>query len=198
MSVPVAPSNPTRPVKVGIILGSTRPIRKAEAVGRWVLDIAKKRPDAEFELVDLREYPLPFLDEPHRSPPPASAPDPEAAWAEKIGALDAFIFVTPEYNHSTSAVLKNAIDQLHGEWYNKVAGFVSYGSSGGVRAVEHLRLILAELQVATVRSQAWFSTFDDFANRTVFQPRAAKEASVNAMLDQLLAWGRALNGVRGR
>jgi NAD(P)H-dependent FMN reductase len=188
--------NAPPPLRVGIIVGSTRPGRNGEAVARWVYEAARKRPDAEFEVVDLRDYPLPLFDSP--VPPSVGAPRPVHArkWAEKVASLDAYVFVTPEYNHSTSGALKNAIDYLYQEWNNKAAGFVSYGSAGGVRAVEHLRLVMDEVQVATVRAQAWFSLFQDFEDFTKFRPTAGKEQSVNAMLDQLVAWGRALKSVR--
>jgi NAD(P)H-dependent FMN reductase len=194
MSPPSAPGE--RTLRVGVILGSTRPGRNGEAVAKWVYEIAQKRTDAEFELVDLKEYPMPHLDDP--VPPSVGRPHPEHvnAWAAKIASLDAFVFVTPEYNHSTSGVLKNAIDFLAREWYNKVAGFASYGTSGGVRAVEHLRLVMAELQVATVRAQASFSLVTDFENYSVFKPAAGKEQMVTTMLDQVVAWGRALQPLR--
>src|SRR4029077_14977375 len=118
------------------------------------------------------------------------------AWAAKIASLDAFIFVTPEYNHGTSGALKNAIDYLYREWHNKAAGFVSYGGAGGVRAVEQLRLVMGELQVADVRAQVALSLFTDFENFTVFKPGRHQEAAVNAMLDQVLAWGGALKTLR--
>jgi NAD(P)H-dependent FMN reductase len=196
MTAPTSHPEPTAPLRVGIIIGSTRPGRKAEAVAQWVYGIAKQRNDAQFEIVDLKEYHLPLLDDP--VPPSAGRPHPShaEAWAEKVASLDAFVFVTPEYNHSTSGVLKNAIDYLYAEWNNKAAGFVSYGSSGGVRAVEHLRLIMAEVQVATVRAQASLLLTSDFENYTVFKPTAGKEKSVAVMLDQLVAWGRALKSVR--
>jgi NAD(P)H-dependent FMN reductase len=183
-------------IRIGIILGSTRPGRNGEQVARWVYDLAKKRMDAEFELVDLKDYPLPHLDEPM---PPSmgqySKPHTKA-WAKKIASFDAYVFVTPEYNHSTSGVLKNAIDFLSAEWNNKAAGFVSYGTAGGVRAVEHLRLVMAELQVATVRAQGAFSLFTDFENFSKFAPAANKVDPVNTMLDQLVAWGTAMKTVR--
>ena len=137
-------------LKVAIILGSVRPGRRGEPVAKWVYEAAKKRRDAEFELVDLIDFNLPHLDEPM---PPSlgqyTRPH-TVAWAAKIDSFDAFVFVTPEYNHSTSGALKNAIDFLYREWNDKVAGFVSYGGAGGTRAVEHLRLVMAELSIATV------------------------------------------------
>jgi len=183
-------------IKVGIIIGSTRPNRKADTVGRWVRDIAARRDDAEFEIVDIKDFNLPLLDE---GVPPSmgkySQPHTKA-WAAKIASVDAYVFVTPEYNHAPSGALKNAIDFLYREWNNKAAGFVSYGTAGGARAVEQLRLVMGELQVADVRAQVALSLFTDFENFTTFKPAAAHEKSLNAMLDQLVAWGGALKGVR--
>src|SRR5258708_9575315 len=119
-------------IKVGIIVGSTRPGRKAAAVAKWVHDLLKSRNDAEFEIVDIEDYKLPLLDEPV---PPIMHQYGKAhtkSWSERIASLDAYIFVTPEYNHATSAALKNAIDFLFHEWNNKAAGFVGYGGAGGV------------------------------------------------------------------
>jgi len=183
-------------LNIAIILGSTRPGRNGEAVAKWVNEIAKKRSDAKFELVDIKDFNLPLLDEPV---PPSmgqySKPHTKA-WAAKIGFFDGYVFVTPEYNHSTSGALKNAIDFLFAEWNNKAAGFVSYGGAGGARAVEHLRLILAEVQIATVRNQVLLSLFADFENFSVFKPDVRHEKSVNAMIDQVIAWGGALKPMR--
>ena len=118
------------------------------------------------------------------------------AWAEKIATFDGFVFVTPEYNHSTSGALKNAVDFLYGEWNNKAAGFVSYGGVGGTRAVEHLRLIMSELQVATVRAQVALSLHTDFENFSTFHPGAHQIDALNATLDQVIAWSGALRPVR--
>ena len=183
-------------IKIAIILGSTRPGRNGEAVAKWVYQVAQKRGDAEFELVDIKDFNLPLLDEP--APPimgQYSKPHTKA-WAAKIGSFDAYVFVTPEYNHGTSGALKNAIDFLFAEWNNKAAGFVSYGGAGGARAVEQLRLVLAEVQIATVRNQVLLSMFTDFENFSVFKPGPQQKTSVNAMLDQLIAWGAALKTLR--
>ena len=183
-------------IKTAIIVGSTRPGRKADAVARWVLEHAKKRTDAEFEIVDIKDFNLPLLDEPV---PPSmgqySKPHTKA-WAQKIAGYDAFVFVTPEYNHAPSAALKNGIDFLYAEWNNKAAGFVSYGSAGGARAVEHLRLIMGELQVADVRAQVLLSLFTDFESFTTFKPNPMHETALNTLLDQLVAWGAALKTIR--
>jgi len=182
--------------RIAIIIGSTRPGRKAEAVARYVLDLAQKRGDAEYELVDIAEYNLPHLDEPM---PPSmgqySKPH-TRAWSAKIDSFDGFVFVTPEYNHSTSGALKNAIDFLFKEWNNKAAGFVSYGSAGGARAVEHLRLVMAELMVADVRAQVMFSLLSDFEAFTTFKPGPQHEKAVNTMLGQVVSWSTALRTVR--
>jgi NAD(P)H-dependent FMN reductase len=185
-------------LKIAIVTGSTRPGRNNEAVAKWVYGLAKTRSDAEFELVDIADYQLLVLDEP--LPPSLGQYSQEhtRVWAAKIESFDAFVFVTPEYNHSISGALKNAIDYLFREWNNKAAGFVSYGGIGGARAVEHLRLILAELMVATVRSQVMLSMFTDFENFSRFQPDPRHEAEVNVMLDQVIAWGGALHGLRTR
>jgi NAD(P)H-dependent FMN reductase len=146
--------------------------------------------------VDIKDFNLPLLDEPV---PPSlgqySQPHTKV-WAATIDYFDAFVFVTPEYNHGTSGALKNAIDYLYREWNNKAAGFVSYGSAGGVRAAEHLRLVMGELQVADVRAQVTLSLHTDFENFVTFKPASRHEASVSAMLDQVIAWGRALKSVR--
>ncbi len=185
-------------IKIAIIIGSTRPGRKADSVAKWVFEIAKKRSDAAFEIVDIKNYNLPLLDEPV-PPSMAQYSQPHTkTWAAKIAPFDAFVFVTPEYNHGTSGALKNAIDYLYAEWNNKVAGFVSYGSAGGARAVESLRLVMGELQVADVRAQVMLSLFTDFENFTTFKPATMHEKSVNTMLDQVIAWGGAMKTLRNK
>ena len=185
-------------LKIAIITGSTRPGRKSEAVARWVHGIAAKRSDASFEVVDIAAFDLPLLDE---AVPPSlnqySKPHTKA-WAAKIATFDAFVFVTPEYNHSTSGALKNAIDFLFREWNDKAAGFVGYGSVGGARAVEHLRLVMGEIKVADVRAQVALSLFTDFENFSTLKPGPQQEAAVNAMLDDLVPWGQALQAMRTR
>jgi NAD(P)H-dependent FMN reductase len=184
--------------KIGIIIGSTRPGRNGEAVAHWVYEAAKQRTDAEFELVDLLDYKLPHLDE---AIPPSmgqySQPH-TLEWAAKIASFDGFVMVTPEYNHSTSGALKNAIDYLFAEWNNKAVGFVSYGSVGGARAVEHLRLIAGELMLADVRSQVALSLFTDFENFSVFKPGEHQLGQLAVTLDQVVAWSNALEHLRTR
>jgi NAD(P)H-dependent FMN reductase len=185
-------------IRIAIVTGSTRPGRNNLAVAQWVYDLARaeKRVDVEFELVDIVDYNLPLLDEPM---PPSrgqySHPHTKA-WSERIKGFDAYVFVTPEYNHGMSAALKNAVDYLHAEWADKAAGFVSYGSTGGARAVEQLRLVLASLEVATVRAQVMLSLFTDFEAFRTLKPAPHREAEIRAMLDQLVRWGGALKALR--
>ena len=184
--------------RIGIILGSTRPNRNGEQVAKWVYEIAAKRSDATFELVDLRDFPLPHLDE---AIPPSQGKyqnDHTKAWARKIASFDGFVMVTPEYNHSTSGVLKNAIDYLYAEWNNKAVGFVSYGSVGGARAAEHLRLIAGELQMADVRQQVALSLMTEFENFSVFKPGEYNAAALDTLLDQVVAWSSALAPLRAQ
>jgi NAD(P)H-dependent FMN reductase len=185
-------------IDVAIILGSTRPGRRAEPIARWIHGIAGKRGDARFELVDIADFALPFLDEPTPAMMQKYSQPHTRKWAAKIDSFDAFVFVTPEYNHGISASLKNAIDFLYWEWNNKAAGFVGYGGGEGARGVEQLRLIMAEMQVATVRAQVGLSLFTDFENFHVFKPAPSREAAATSMLDQLVAWGGALKAVRER
>lgn len=183
-------------IKTAIIVGSTRPGRKADTVAKWVYEIAKTRTDSEFEVVDIKDFNLPLLDE---AVPPMMNKYANAhtiAWSKKMSAFDAYIFVTPEYNHSTSGALKNALDYLFHEWNNKAAGFVSYGAIGGVRAVEQLRLIMAELSIADVRSQVALSLVTDFENYTVFKPADGQDKKVTVMLNEVIAWGKALKTIR--
>jgi NAD(P)H-dependent FMN reductase len=165
-------------------------------VATWVYDRASRRSDAEFELIDLRDYPLPHLDEP--LPPSLGQYQNEHTkqWAATIASFDGFVIITPEYNHSTSGVLKNALDFLYAEWNNKAAGFVSYGLAGGARAAEHLRLICAELQMADVRQQVTLSLLTDFENYTIFKPGDHNAVHLDTLLDQVAAWSTALAPLR--
>ncbi|PWI19403.1 NADPH-dependent FMN reductase [Streptomyces sp. Act143] len=182
--------------KIGIIIGSTRPGRNGEAVARWVHEVASERTDAEFELVDLLDYKLPVLDEAYPASLGNYTQPHTQAWAEKIASFDGFVIVTPEYNRSVPGALKNAIDFLYAEWNNKAVGFVSYGSLGGARAVEHLRGIAGELQLADVRSQVALSLFTDFENFSVFKPADIQRDTLVTTLDQVVAWAKALAPLR--
>src|SRR3954464_8946991 len=182
-------------VRIAIIVGSTRPGRHARAVADWVLGQTSGRPGARYEIIDLADYPLPHLDEPM---PPSFGQyqhDHTKAWAATIGGYDGFIFVPPEYNHSTSGVLKNAIDYLYAEWNNKAAAFVSYGSLGGARAIEHLRAICSETQLVHVRQQLSFSLFTDFENFAEFAPSPMHDDAASVLFDQLESWAGALETI---
>ncbi|WP_150267276.1 NADPH-dependent FMN reductase [Paenibacillus tepidiphilus] len=176
-------------LNIGIILGSTRQGRVSPQVGEWVKGIADERGDASYEIVDIADFKLPLLGE-------TDDIEPAKAWAAKLATLDGFVFIVQEYNHSLTGALKNALDSARDEWNNKAAGIVSYGSGGGIRAAEHLRGILGELQVADVRVHPLLSLFTDFENGTVFKPADLHKANVNAMLDQVLAWSGALKTLR--
>ena len=182
---------------IAIIIGSTRPNRVGPSVARWVCEIAGKREDAAFELIDIADYELPLLDEP-RPPAAGDYTQPHTIrWAEKIGAFDGYVFVTPEYNQSTSGALKNAIDFLYKEWNNKAAAFVGYGAANGVRAIQSLRPVMAQMQMADVRAQVGFSIFTDF-EEGAFKPDPRHEKEVNDMLDQVIAWAETLKTLRER
>lgn len=185
-------------LRIGIILGSTRPGRRGEQVAHWVLEHARRRGDADYELVDLADFALPHLDE---AVPPSMqqyANDHTKAWAATVDSFDGFVMVTPEYNRSTSGALKNALDFVYREWNNKAVGFVSYGAqASGLRAVEHLRVIVAELQMADVRTAVGMSLANDFEAYTTMKPELPHhEQALETMLDQLVAWSSALRDVR--
>ncbi|MBC7518862.1 MAG: NAD(P)H-dependent oxidoreductase [Microbacteriaceae bacterium] len=183
-------------LKIAVILGSTRPNRNGKGVADWVVEQASQRTDAEFTLVDLHDMALPMLDEPLPAASGQYSHEHTRAWAQTIAGFDGFIFVTPEYNHSTSGVLKNALDFIYAEWNNKAAGFVSYGSVGGVRAVEHLRVIAAELQIATVRAQVALPLATEFVDYSIFAPTEGQSETLSGMLDQLVSWSTAMATLR--
>ena len=186
----------TQLLKVAIVLGRTRTGRTADSVARWVHEVAARRGDAAFEILDIADHALAHLDEPV---PPLAAQYSQPhtlAWARTVAAFDAFVFVTPEYNHSIPGALKNAIDFLYAEWNDKAAGFVSYGVDGGIRAVEHLRLVMGELKVADVRTHVALSFAQDFQGYTTFAARDGQQESLNELLDELLTWASALRALR--
>lgn len=191
--------NQQNPPRIGIVIGSTREGRFGERPARWIHEIAKLRTDLTFEVIDLRDHAMPFFEEPMS---PAWAPvKNEAArqWAAKLASLDGLIVVTPEYNHGPSAVLKNAFDYAHKEFIRKPIGFVGYGGVGAARAVEQLRLVAVEMQMAPVRNAVHLGmveflgiwqqgkAFEDF-------PHLAQAA--NALLDDIAWWATALKSAR--
>ncbi len=182
-------------IKIGIIIGSTRPGRVGEEVAKWAYALAKERTDAAFELVDIKDFNLPLLDEPKPASTQEYSKEHTQKWSAKINELDGFVFVTPEYNHSTSAALKNALDFLYNEWTNKAAGFISYGSIGGARAVEALRPIMAQFKIADVREQVMLFLADDFENG-IPKPKPRHEKGLNTLFDQVVAWSTAMKALR--
>ncbi|MCU1681317.1 MAG: reductase [Amycolatopsis sp.] len=182
---------------IAIIIGSTRPGRRGAEVARWVHEIASQREDANYTVVDIADYDLPMLDEPHAAAKTADYRQPHTqTWSATINSFDGFVFVTPEYNHSLTGALKNALDFLYQEWNNKAAGFVGYGPGGAIRAVEHLRLIGAELKLADVRTQVALSMFTDFEDAVRVKPAAHQEGILTTMLDELVTWADALKATR--
>ncbi|MEU1162517.1 NADPH-dependent FMN reductase [Streptomyces sp. NPDC090075] len=183
-------------LRIGIVLGSTRPGRRGEQIASWVLDTARAHGGADYELVDLAHHRLGNLDE-GGNPNLRQYQHPHTHdWSRVVDGLDGYVFLVPEYNHSFPGALKNALDYVYREWNDKAAGIVSYGGwAAGVRAAEALRLVLAELQVATVRAQPAIPTIPAFATGA-FVPGEGLDASVHAMLDQVIAWADALRGVR--
>lgn len=177
-------------LNIGIILGSTREGRVSPEVGDWVKGIADSRTDANYEIVDITDFDLPFLGTTDGTEPGI------LAWNEKLDSLDGFVFIVQEYNHSISGALKNAIDFAREAWFDKAAGIVSYGSTGGARAAEHLRGIMGELKIADVRTHPTLSLFTDFENFTTFKPQELHLENVTVMLDEVSAWSGALKALR--
>ena len=184
-------------LKIGIITGSTRPNRKSIKIATELKKWADKRGDALYEVVDIADYHLPMYNEPIAALYSQDYQTPEAIpWAEKINSLDGFIFVVPEYNHGLPSALKNAIDYLCHEYRDKVAGIVSYGSQGGVRAGQVLRLVLGGLHVAVISTGLSLSILTDFDSEENFTPEDNLESIFNKLLDRLLAWGEPLKVLR--
>ena len=185
--------------KIGIVIGSTRANRFADKPAEWIAKIAAEHTDLEFEVVDLRDYPMPFYEE-ATSLAWAPAKNPAALrWQDKVQSLDGFVVIAAEYNHGPTAVLKNAFDYAFSEWNNKPVAFVGYGGAGAVRAIEQLRLVAVEVQMAPIRNAVHILLPDFVA--VLQQGRKLEEfeylnQSANAMIDQLAWWTRALKSAR--
>lgn len=184
-------------MEIGIVVGSTRPGRNGRAVAEWVYAQAQSRTAARYSLLDLKDFALGLLDE---ATIPAAAnrqyENPHTTrWSQAVDPLDGFVFVTPEYNHSVPAAMKNAVDLLGPEWTDKAVGFVSYGADGGVRAVEHWRQIMANLRVADARAILALQLFVDFGEDG-FQPLDRREKELGVMFDQLEPLTAAMRGLR--
>ena len=176
-------------MKIGIIVGSIREGRKGVLVGRWVEAVARGHLDHDVALLDLKEFDVPLLT---TSILPATAEkkyDSEntQSWSTAVDGCDAFVFVTPEYNHGVPGAFKNAVDSLGPEWTGKAVGFVSYGANDGVRAVEQWRQIVANFQMNDIRAQVALSVFFEFGEDGSFTPNERREGELKALLDQLAA-----------
>jgi NAD(P)H-dependent FMN reductase len=187
---------------ISVIVGSTRQARFSEKPARWIFDLLKQRAGVDARLVDLRDFPMPFFDQPMPPSVPGRAPyDHEVVkkWTAAIAASDGYVFVTPEYNYGISAVLKNAIDWVSPEWRRKAAGFVSYGSVGGARAVDQLRVTATELHLAPVRNAVHIpvaTLMAHFQGGDVEAGLAQLVMPANTMIDDLLWWTAALKTAR--
>ncbi len=185
---------------IGIILASTRVGRFGEKPAHWIHDIAAKREDLAFQLIDLRDHPMPFFEE---GASPAWAPVKNAAarrWGETLAALDGLVVVTPEYNHGPNAALKNALDYAYREYNRKPIAFVGYGSVGAARAIEQLRLVASELQMAPVRNAVHIGMVEFLGisqQGKSFGDFPYLEQTATAMLDELAWWAKALKVARG-
>lgn len=180
-------------MKIGIVIGSIREGRLGASVGAWVKDQADKRADADYRLLDLKEFRVPLLESPtHPMQANKQYDSPEVtAWSRAIDACDGFVFVTPEYNHGVPGALKNAVDVLGSEWVGKPIGFVGYGSAGGVRAVEQWRQIVGNLSMVDVRAQLEISLFTEFSEEG-FTPNERRVEEITTLLDQVVEMGKKL------
>lgn len=189
-------------LKIAVIISSTRDTRFADKPAKWIFDLASQRDDLDVELVDLRDYDLPFFNE-AASNLWMPSQDPKAvAWQKKIAEFDGYIFVVAEYNRSITGALKNALDQAYLEWNRKPAAYLGYGSVGGARAIEQLRLINVELQMAPMRTGVHIGGGELMkvhpmgANGPISEIEEAILPGANDMLDQLTWWGKALKTAR--
>lgn len=188
--------------KIAVIISSTRDTRFGDKPAQWIYDLAKAREGFDVELVDIRDFELPFFNE-VASNAWAPTQDPKAlAWQKKVAEFDGYIFVVAEYNRSITGALKNAIDQAYVEWNKKAAGFVGYGSVGGARAIEHLRLISTELQMVSTRSAVhiggseFYTVWGGGKNEPMSAIEGAIAPSAKDMLDQLEWWVSATKAQR--
>jgi NAD(P)H-dependent FMN reductase len=190
-------------LKVAVIISSTRPTRFGEIPAKWILEKANARPEIDAEIVDIRDFDLPFFDEMASNAWMPSANQNAVKWQNKIGEFDAYIVVTAEYNRSITGALKNAFDQAYKEWIGKAIGFVGYGSVGGARAIEHARTIAIELQMANTRSAVHIAGADFMAvhpgfggTKSLNDLEASIGNSARDLLDQIIWWGNATKAAR--
>lgn len=185
--------------KIAVIISSTRDTRFGEKPARFVYDIASQRSDAEFELVDLRDFPMPFFNEVASNAwVPTQSPE-AIRWQKKVGEFDGYIFIVAEYNRAPTAALKNAIDQSYVEWNRKAAAYVGYGSVGGARAIEQLRSISVELQMVPTRTGVHIGGSDFMAvwrGGKSLEELEFLKPNVDTMLDELVWWTKATKAAR--
>jgi NAD(P)H-dependent FMN reductase len=187
---------------ISVIVGSTRQSRFSEKPAQWIFQHLQKRDEIEAQLLDLRDFPMPFFDQPVPPAAPGRAPyenEVVKRWTAEIAASDGFVFVTPEYNYGPPAVLKNAIDWVYPEWNRKAAAFVSYGSVMGARSVQQLRLVAIELQLVPIRSSVHIpvaTLWEHFQGGDVDKGLAELETPANVLIDDLLWWTAALKAAR--
>jgi NAD(P)H-dependent FMN reductase len=187
--------------KIAIIIGTTRATRFGEKPAKWIHDIASRRTDMVTEIIDLRDFPMPFFDEVASNAWVPTTNEVAQRWQKKIAAFDGYIFVTAEYNRGVPAVLKNALDYAYPEWNRKAAAYVGYGSVGGARSVEQLRLISVELQMAPTRTGVHIQGADFMATWKEgkdLKDIAHLQQNATDMLDQLVWWTNALKAARER
>ncbi|GAB7524973.1 NADPH-dependent FMN reductase [Paraburkholderia sp. 2C] len=189
-------------VAIAVIAGSTRENRFSEQPARWIFERLNARDDVEAQWLDLRDFPMPFFDQavPPSWPgrPPYEHPIVKR-WTAEIARADGFVIVTPEYNHGSPAVLKNAMDWVKPEWRRKAAAFVSYGAEGGARSVEHLRATLVELQVAPVQASVHIpasALWQHFQGKDVTSELTALNDKATTLIEELLWWTQALKAAR--
>ncbi len=179
-------------LKIALIQGSVREQNNGSQVADWMMNYVKDNDKADFELLDLRDFNLPFFG--------AAMTEEDGAnvqkWQETMAGFDGYIFITPEYNRGVGSGMKNAMDFLKPEVANKAAGFVGYGSLGGTRAHDNMRLILAELSMAIVRTPVTFSLMSDFEKMSTFKPHDYHTPNIDAMIDEVITWSTALKTIR--
>ena len=189
-------------LKIAVIIGATRDSRFGPTPAQWIFELAQKREQLDVELVDLKEVDLPFFNEKSTNLWVPSE-DPKAiAWQKTVGQFDGYIVVTPEYNRSMPASLKNAFDQAYNEWNRKPIGFVGYGVVGAARSIEHARTTATELQMVNVRSAVhiggseFYKVHPAMGNQPISVIEEAILPSAKDMLDQLIWWGEATKAKR--
>jgi NAD(P)H-dependent FMN reductase len=190
----------TKP-KIAIIISTTRATRFGDKPAKWISDIAAQRTDLVSEIIDLRDFPMPFFDEVASNAWVPTTNEVAQRWQKKVAAFDGYIFVTAEYNRGVPAVLKNALDYAYPEWNRKAAAYVGYGAVGGARAVEQLRLISVELQMAPTRTGVHIQGADFMAawkEGKDLKDIPHLQQNAGDMLDQLVWWTNALKAARER